>query len=442
MVIPAEVAKIFVKLDPTYKNFVRDDGKLYVKLIKSIYGLRNSAFNFYTLLKDTLAVIGYYPLRPSIDSCVFTKVMDPDITHDKIWKSIIGTHVDDLGCATNTDELLRIKAHLEISFGGTVKFQTGDKFIWLGLTCTRDRIEKSITLSQEVYIVNALQDKFNPHRLPVKNTTTPARSNLFEFDKSTPSGELDIPFLSKIMSLAFLANMTRPDILTALSALSTRVNCTNNSDYDKLDRIWRYVYSTKHLNIVLKPESLVIHGISDASYAGNSDRKSQSGIILSLGFDGTSNNVTGNVYSSSKKQKTVVTSACEAEVVAQAECLKYVMWLRYLMEELGHGSATSIIHQDNMSAIEMGTVGHGNFSKSKHIDIKFFFISDHLKEKIVSLRYVPTKLMVSDILTKPLQGLLMRNLRNNMLNHHEKLTYVNVVNFTHEHKFYDDVVEL
>ena len=258
-------------------------------------------------------------------------------------------------------------------------------------------------------------------------------------------GELDIPFISKLMSLAFLGNMTRPDILTPLSVLASRVTKTTQSDYTKLQRIWNY--TTRHLVLTLKPDSLVVHGISDASYAGNSDRTSQSGIIVSLGFDDKSNNVTGNVHSSSKKQRVVVTSSCEAELVTQSdECLKYVLWLRKFMKALGHGHEHSYIHQDNMSAIDMGTKGQGSFKKSKHVDIRYFFISEKIASGIIKLKYVPTKLMVADILTKPLQGKLLRDLRGNLMNSHNFDDYVGVnMNFMNtsleEHVDTDDMYD-
>lgn len=39
-----------------------------------------------------------------------------------------------------------------------------------------------------------------------------------------------------------------------------------------------------------------------------------------------------------------------------------------------------------------------------HLNIRYFFITDIIKSKEVSIEYCPTDKMVSDFLTKPLQG--------------------------------------
>ena len=46
--------------------------------------------------------------------------------------------------------------------------------------------------------------------------------------------------------------------------------------------------------------------------------------------------------------------------------------------------------------------------KSRHIDIRFFFIKDVLKRENIELRRCPTERMIADYFTKPLQGSLFR----------------------------------
>ena len=43
---------------------------------------------------------------------------------------------------------------------------------------------------------------------------------------------------------------------------------------------------------------------------------------------------------------------------------------------------------------------------SRHKEIKYFFITDKVKNKEVKVMYCPTKQMVADFFTKPLQGIL------------------------------------
>ena len=76
------------------------------------------------------------------------------------------------------------------------------------------------------------------------------------------------------------------------------------------------------------------------------------------------------------------------------------VWMRRLSSELGNpqGEPTTVM-EDNQSCIAMAKnlQCHG---KSKHIDIKYHFDRDLVSDKMIKLKYCPTKKMVADILTK------------------------------------------
>ena len=50
-------------------------------------------------------------------------------------------------------------------------------------------------------------------------------------------------------------------------------------------------------------------------------------------------------------------------------------------------------------------------SKSKHIEIRYHFIHDLVKEKVVWLEFINTKNLKVDIFTKPLDGPRFESLR-------------------------------
>ena len=60
-----------------------------------------------------------------------------------------------------------------------------------------------------------------------------------------------------------------------------------------------------------------------------------------------------------------------------------------------------IIQVDNKSAIELAK-NPVNHERSKHIDVRFHFIREHVKEESVELRHVASKNQAADIFTKPL----------------------------------------
>ncbi len=130
------------------------------------------------------------------------------------------------------NDTAKIKDHL------TVKFPSGNDMDWLGIHISRGRVKKSITLSQTNYIERILS-KFKSilHIKEFKNETTPARHDLFEADDKCKTDTLQFEFLSILMSIAFLAYRTKPDLLTVVSFLATRVIHNDPNDREALIRL-------------------------------------------------------------------------------------------------------------------------------------------------------------------------------------------------------------
>lgn len=60
------------------------------------------------------------------------------------------------------------------------------------------------------------------------------------------------------------------------------------------------------------------------------------------------------------------------------------------------------IMEDNQGAIAF-MKNNSNKGRSKHIDIRVFFVKDLIKSKTISIQYIPTETNFADIFTKPLQ---------------------------------------
>ena len=87
----------------------------------------------------------------------------------------------------------------------------------------------------------------------------------------------------------------------------------------------------------------------------------------------------------SKKQSIVALSTCEAEYVASSTSIYEAIWLKNLLKEFDHSQEESIIiYVDNKSAIKhsKNPIQHG---RSKHIDMKYHFLRDYVKQKVVKL---------------------------------------------------------
>ena len=86
------------------------------------------------------------------------------------------------------------------------------------------------------------------------------------------------------------------------------------------------------------------------------------------------------------------------------------------MSDQGYKMEPATIYQDNKSTIQLINNGRSNSEKTRHVNIRYFFLTDRIKTNEIKIEYKSTKEMLADILTKPLQGEQFRALRNQLLN--------------------------
>ena len=85
------------------------------------------------------------------------------------------------------------------------------------------------------------------------------------------------------------------------------------------------------------------------------------------------------------------------------------------MEAQGYGVSV-LLNQDNQSTIKLADNGKASSGKgTRHINIHYFFITDRIARKEVGIQYCPTKEMVADYFTKPLQGELFYKFRDQIM---------------------------
>jgi hypothetical protein len=160
-------------------------------------------------------------------------------------------------------------------------------------------------------------------------------------------------------------------------------------------KIIQYLKNTSNYGpIYKKNSSLAPVAYADADHGGNNDdRKSTSGIIIKM--------ANGPVIWRTKKQSVVALSTTEAEFISLTMVAREVIWLKNLLKELQLFDATVCIFGDNQGSIALAKnpVLH---DRSKHFEIKFHFIRDHIKKETFNVEYIRSEEMLADLLTKPL----------------------------------------
>ena len=97
--------------------------------------------------------------------------------------------------------------------------------------------------------------------------------------------------------------------------------------------------------------------------------------------------------------------------------MSLILWTRYFLEAQGYGVDDAIIYQDNKSAMLLEQNGRASSTRrTRHLNIRYFFVSDRIKKNEVQVQYCPTNNMLADYFTKPLQGATFRKFRDVIMN--------------------------
>ncbi|GKD78483.1 hypothetical protein Tco_1341104 [Tanacetum coccineum] len=136
----------------------------------------------------------------------------------------------------------------------------------------------------------------------------------------------------------------------------------------------------------------LIATFADADHAGCQDtRRSTSGSMLFMGDR--------LVSWSSKRQKSAAISNTKAEYIAMLGCCAQILWMRSQLTDYGLGFNKILMYRDNKSAITL-SCNNVQHSRSKHINIRFHFIKEHVENGVIELYIVNTGYQLADIFTK------------------------------------------
>jgi hypothetical protein len=109
----------------------------------------------------------------------------------------------------------------------------------------------------------------------------------------------------------------------------------------------------------------------------------------------------------------------ESELISLSDSVPQAVWSRDFLSNQGYKIDPALIYQDNKSTIALAEKGRSTSDRTRHINIRYFFVKDRIDQGEIKVQYLPTEDMIADILTKPLQGVLFRKLRKQLLNWEE-----------------------
>ncbi|XP_051142787.1 uncharacterized mitochondrial protein AtMg00810-like [Andrographis paniculata] len=348
------------------------------KLRRALYGLKQAPRAWFSKFSSALLQLGF--TSSDHDSALFLRRGSAGIT-------ILLLYVDDMiitgDDASGISELqAHLNRHFEMKSLGPLRY-----FLGLEISDTSDGYYLSqAKYASDLLSIAGLTDS--------KTAPTPLDSDC----RLTPMDgvPLDDPTLYRqlVGSLIYLT-VTRPDIAYAVHIVSQFMSAPRTTHHSAVLRILRYVKGTLlHGLHYSARSSLVLTGYSDADWAGDpSDRRSTTGFCFFLGDS--------LISWRSKKQTVVSRSSAESEYRALADTAAELLWLRWLLADLGvpQPSAT-IIHCDSQSAMKISTndVFH---ERTKHIEIDCHLVRHHVAHGSISLSPISSADQTADGFTKP-----------------------------------------
>ncbi|CAI7788057.1 unnamed protein product [Closterium sp. NIES-54] len=309
-------------------------------LLEEIWLRRPPGFtgSFPACTQTTLAALGFAP--STADPSLFLR------TDTLLPPFYILVYVDDLVFATgDTAGLAHVKSELHKRHTCT---DLGEMRSYLGLQITRDRAQRTITLTQSHMVQQVLQ-RFDFTYSSPQATPLSARHSLSALpsDESVePSG----PYPELVGCLMYLMTCTRPDLAYPLSILARYVAPGRHrpENMAAVKRVLRYLCSTSGMGLVLGGRSpVVLTGHADASWVDDlATQRSSQGYTFSLG--------SGSVSWRSTRSSSVLSSSCEAEIYAGAMATQELRWLTYLLTDLGEPPRSPpVLYVDNKAMLAL-----------------------------------------------------------------------------------------
>lgn len=347
------------------------------KLKKALYGLKQAPRAWFEKFATVIGSLGF---RSSAhDSALFVR-------STSAGRVLLLLYVDDM-IITGNDVvgITQLKSYLASQFEmkdlGALRY-------FLGIEVASS--PKGYLLCQSKYTADILQ---RAHLTDSRSADTPLELNA----RYTPSD--GVPFSDPTLyrtivgSLVYLT-ITRPDIAYVVHIVSQFIASPTTIHWAAVLRILRYLRGTISQSLLFSSTSSPeLRAYSDSDWAGDiTDRKSTTGYCIFLGDS--------LISWKSKKQSVVSRSSTEAEYRAMASTTTQIVWLRWLLEDMGVVLSTPTpMYCDNRSAIQIAhnSVFH---ERTKHIEIDCHITRHHYQLGTITLPFVTSTLQLADFFTK------------------------------------------
>ena len=386
----AEDEEIYMEVPKGFEKFY-PDGDWVLRLLKTLYGLKQSAYYFWLEILKAFRSMGYE--RSKADPCLYYKWTDNGLV---LWVSWI----DDCLVVGSKKGVEIAKKQMLDRFDCD---DVGNMDEYVGCKIDRNWADRSLKVTQPV-LLQSYTDEFE---LPKEAPAIPAEEGQIllpgdDIDKVNVK-EQSI-FRSGVGKLMHMMRWSRPGILNAVRELSRFMTGPTPAHVKAMKRVMTYCVATAERGLFMKPNAVwdgnpdfefEIEGWSDSNYAKCPiTRRSVSGYSTFL--NGCP------VTMKSQMQKTVKLSVTESELDSGTSCAQDMLYDMRVVESIGlKVKKPMILWMDNKGAVDLAnswSVG----GRTRHVDVKQYFLRELKEEGTILVKWKPGKRMRSDVFTKNL----------------------------------------
>eukprot|EP00956_Cyclotella_meneghiniana_P024798 scaffold50421_cov81-Cyclotella_meneghiniana.AAC.3 len=376
------------------RKIVNAKGFVFVEVTKGMYGLPQAGLLANELLEKRLNKNGYF--QSKIVAGLWSHKTRP------IQFTLV---VDDFGVKyvgkEHADHLLKT---LEEHYKVTSDWK-GDRYI--GIHLQWDYNKRQVHLYMPDYVKRAL--KQFQHKLR-KRQNQPFPHTPIEYGakhqyakEKSKSPKLDAKgkkFIQQVCGkFLFLGRAVDSTLLAPISAIASQSAEPTEETMEHVKQFLDYLATQEEAILTYSASDMVLAVHSDASYLSEPKARSRAGGHFFMSFDSEDPPNNGAILNIAHIIKNVMSSATEAELAALFIMAREAVYIRSVLEELGHKQPPTPIQTDNSMA-EAVVNGKVQPKRTKAMDMRFHWLRDRENRNQFKIFWRPGKTNLADYWTK------------------------------------------
>jgi hypothetical protein len=197
----------------------------------------------------------------------------------------------------------------------------------------------------------------------------------------------------------FLGQALDSTLLCPISAIASQSANPTEKTLELTHHLLDYLGTQEEAILTYNASKMVLAAHSNASYLSKPNARSRDGGHFFLSSDSTIPQNNGAILNIAHIIKHVMSSATEAELAGLYIMARKAVYIRIILEEMGHKQPATPLQTDNSMAKAV-TNGKVQTKRTKVMDMRFHWLQDRECQRQFRIYWRPVKLNYADYWTK------------------------------------------